>query len=47
MEQIMEEYGGMILGILAGAAVLAGAYGLIDSGGILEKMIILFGNTAC
>lgn len=47
MDEIMEEYGSMILGILAVIAVLFGAYALIDSGGILNKFIILFGNMAC
>jgi len=47
MDEIMEEYGSMILGILAVIVVLFGAYALMDAEGILNKFIILFGNTAC
>ncbi|MCM1257529.1 MAG: hypothetical protein NC307_06710 [Roseburia sp.] len=47
MDQIMEEYGGIFLGALAGVFVIAGALGLVFSGGILGELIILFGNTAC
>ena len=47
MDYMVEEYGGIIFGAVAGIIVLAGVLGLIFSGGILGKLIIFFGNSAC
>ena len=47
MDYMVEEYGGIIFGAVAGIIVLAGVLGLIFSGGILGKLTLLLGNSAC
>lgn len=47
MEEILEEYGEIILGLLFGAMLLSGVCMLLTPGGLLEKLVVLFGNTAC
>ncbi len=47
MDEIIEEYGGVILGIFAGIAVVGVVARLLGAGGMLREMILLLGNMAC
>lgn len=47
MEEIIEEYGELMMGVFFGFLVLSIAGTLVFSQGLLEKFILLFGNTAC
>lgn len=47
MDEIIEEYGGMLLGIFAGLAVIGIVAKLVFSGGMLGELLISLGNLAC
>ncbi len=47
MNEIVEEYGGLLIGIPVGIAVIGIAARLIFSGGLLGELLIKLGNMAC
>lgn len=47
MEEIIKEYGGVMLGIFGGIAILGIFTKLVFSGGILGELLIKLGNMAC
>lgn len=47
MNEIMEEYGGLLIGIPAGVIVMGIVAKLIFSEGLLGTFIIELGNMAC
>lgn len=47
MDEIIEEYGGLILGIFAGLTVLGIAAKMVFSDGMLGDLLMELGNMAC
>lgn len=47
MEELMREYGSVILAVSAGVVVLGAAAGLLLPGGLLEELLMKLGNMAC
>lgn len=47
MDEIIEEYGGLILGISAGLAVLGIAAEMVFSNGMLGELLMELGSMAC
>ncbi|MBO5372423.1 MAG: hypothetical protein J6A75_06865 [Lachnospiraceae bacterium] len=47
MDEIIQEYGGMLLGLIGGIAVLKIVSKLVFSGGILAEVLTKIGIMAC
>jgi len=47
MQEILEEYGSSILGVLGGVTVIGILTKLLFSGGILGELLLLLGSMAC
>lgn len=47
MDEVMREYGGLILGVAAGVAVIGIVAKLVFSGGMLSDLLMKLGNMAC
>lgn len=47
MDEWMHEYGGSLLGVIGGAAVIGVVIKLFFAGGKLAELLTLLGNMAC
>lgn len=47
MDEVMREYGGLLLSVSAGAAIIGILAKLVFSGGMLSDLLIKLGNMAC
>lgn len=47
MDEIMEEYGGLLIGVPVGILIIGIVAKLILSGGLLGELLTKLGNMAC
>lgn len=47
MQELLEEYGSSVLGVLGGLAVIGILAKLLFSGGLLARLLLMLGTMAC